>query len=418
MVRIFRFPAIRPETAMASSIASVPYDVVNADEAAEIIAKNPLSFLRVSRSDAELPEVPAHDSQIYARARENFIDLMKNGILRKDQSSGYYLYRVTDGGRVYTGLVCCVSVDEYLQGNIRRHELTRYDKEEDRTRHIDAINAQSGLVFLIYRDTGDIYRYIESIVVQSPPDAEVTANNSSVHQVFRITDETVLAALEALMDPVPSLYIADGHHRAASAVNVAQRRRKEGAANEECGHFMAVLFAHDRVRIHGYSRLVADLNGQTPAALLSHLREAMQVRPYGPINGRGYHIPPHHPAKGMHIFHMYLDGMWYEIATPVNVSANAIESLDVTVLQQQILEEMLGVTDPRADPRLQYMGGAKPLTELERMVDDGHFAVAFAMQPLRIEQVLSIADNGGVMPPKSTWFEPKLLSGLIVHSLD
>ncbi len=418
MVRIFPFGAIRPDPGLAPRIASVPYDVVSAEEACIEIDRNPLSFLRVSRSDAELSELPPNDERVYALARKNFEQMLSNDMLREDSDPSYYLYHVIDGDRTYTGLVACLSVDDYIEGRIRRHELTRYDKEADRTRHIDTVNANTGLVFLLYQDPGSIYPYLEGLVPAAPKVAEVAANNRTVHQIYPITDAAARKRIEDLLDGVCCLYIADGHHRAASAVNVARERRAAGTANDESQRFMAVLFAHDRVKIHGYSRLVRDLDGMAAEAFLARLEEVVEVHPYGTIEDARYRIPPSRSREGMHIFHMYLAGTWYELAKAADPSADAIHALDVTVLQEAILQPLLGISDPRSDPRLHYMGGAKPLSELEGMVDGGQYAVAFAMQPVTVDQVFAIADAGMVMPPKSTWFEPKLLSGLIVHRLE
>ncbi len=418
MVRIYPFGAIRPDSDLAPRIASVPYDVVSAEEASSEIDRNPLSFLRVIRSDAELPELPANDGRVYALAQKNLEQMLSSGMLREDADPSFYIYRVIDGSRTYTGLVACLSVDDYIEGRIRRHELTRYDKEADRTRHIDVVNANTGLVFLLYQDPGSICPYLEELVPASPKVAEVAANNRSIHQIFPITDAAEQKRLQNLFAGVPCLYIADGHHRAASAVNVARQRRAAGTASREAQRFMAVLFAHDRVKIHGYSRLVRDLGGMSVDECLERLREVAEVYPYGPIEGAKYQIPPSRSREGLHIFHMYLAGTWYELARSVDPAADAIHALDVTVLQEKILQPLFGIADPRADPRLHYMGGAKPLSDLEQMVDGGQYAVAFAMQPVTVEQVFSIADAGMVMPPKSTWFEPKLLSGLVVHRLD
>lgn len=418
MVRIHRFCAVRPERTHASHIASVPYDVVNAEEVRAIIEENPFSFLRISRSDAELPDVSPYDGQVYARARAIFEDLMDRRLLMKDPLSSYYLYQVEHGGCTYTGLVCCVETDDYENGTIRRHELTRYEKEEDRTRHIDSVNAHTGMVFMVYRDPAEYNRYLESIIPNTSFETQVVWGNGSIHRVYRITDPAAAASIESMMEAVPYLYIADGHHRAASAVNVARRRRAEGRSTPESTRFMAVLFAADRVRIHGYSRLVRDLGCYTRLQFFAKLTEEFDIKPYGSLEPGTFQITPRCTEKGVHVFHMYLAGRWYEIVRPRDPGAGAIDALDVTILQRRILERLFAITDPRGDPRLHYMGGVKPLSELERFVDTGEYAIAFAMQPLEVETVLAISDQDQVMPPKSTWFEPKLLSGLLVHMLD
>jgi len=420
MVQIYRFAAVRPERRYSGDIPSVPYDVVTAEEARECIEKNPLSFLRVSRPDAELPDLPPHDDRVYERAREVFYGLLADGRLQRDPEPGMYVYRAVQDGEEFVGLVCCVATEEYENRQIRRHELTRYDKEEDRTRHIDAVGANTGLVFLLYRDPDDIYTAIRSLIDGAEPDGSTTTVSGVLHQVYRITDEAALSHLEGLFATVPEAYIADGHHRAKSAVNVAERRREEGRFTEEAGRFMVVLFARDHVRIHGYSRLVTDLGGLTlPGFIDALLRAGWSIRPHGKVDASEYQVRP--LATGdepLHVMHFYMQGTWYEVSRPVDNPADLIGSLDVSVLQKEVLEGMLGITDPRGDPRLHYMGGAKPLTGLERLVDSGEYALAVAMQPVDVETVLAIADADGVMPPKSTWFEPKLLSGLVVHTID
>ncbi|MDD3932554.1 MAG: DUF1015 family protein [Methanoculleus sp.] len=420
MVQIYRFAAVRPERRYSEKIPSVPYDVVTAEEARECIEKNPLSFLRVSRPDAELPDIPPHDDRVYERAREVFDSMLADGQLQRDPEPGMYVYRAVQDGEEFIGLVCCVATEDYENRQIRRHELTRYDKEEDRTRHIDSVGANTGLVFLLYRDPGEIFSCTHSLIDGTEPDGSTTTGSGVLHQVYRVTDEAVLSRLEDLFSAVPETYIADGHHRAKSAVNVAERRRSDGRFTEEAGKFMVVLFAHDRVRIHGYSRLVSDLGNFTlPGFIDALLTAGWNVRPYGKVDAADYQIPPLATGEDpVHVMHFYLEKTWYEVSRPVRDSADLIGSLDVSVLQKEVLEGMLGISDPRGDPRLNYMGGAKPLSGLERLVDSGEYALAVAMQPVKVETVLAIADADGVMPPKSTWFEPKLLSGLVIHTIN
>ncbi|MGP8255947.1 MAG: DUF1015 domain-containing protein [Methanoregula sp.] len=419
MVTIYRFAAVRPTPADAQSIAAVPYDVVTADEARAIIRENPDSFLTVSRSDAELPDLSPHDDRVYDRARDNFTALQESGRMRKDERLSMYIYRIQQDGEIFIGLCCCLDVEDYRRNNIRRHEQTRYDKEEDRTRHIDAVKAHDGPVVLLYQDAGDLFCFIETLIAgQKTPDAEVHTPGGSIHQIFRITEPQVLDGLEHRFRKIQNLYIADGHHRAKAAVNLANRKRAAGLpVDGEISRFMGVLFAHDRVRIHGYSRLLADLGPYTPETFLSGLRKRYTVNPYGHVDGSGYNIRPHIASpENYHIMHLYLEGTWYECCRPVDKDAGSIDVLDVAVLQKHVLEEMLGITDPRGDARLQYLGGARPVSDLEKLVDAGTYRLAFAMQPVRVGTVLSIANAGGIMPPKSTWFEPKLLSGLVIHS--
>ena len=421
MVRIYRFAGMRPDPSVASVIAAVPYDVVTAEEVRAITAKNPGTFLRVSRSDAELPELAPDDDRVYQRAHENFIALESTGRMKQDPTPGMYLYRVSQEGEIFLGLCCCLDVDDYRKNYIRRHEQTRYDKEEDRTRHIEAVKAHNGPVVLLYRNTDGIFSFIESLVtLAQEPDAEVTLDTGITHQIFRITDKKDLARLETHFSSVAALYIADGHHRAKAALNVVDRRIAAGKpAKGEVTRFMGVMFAHDRVKIHGYSRLLTDLGTFTPESFMKRLRDCFDVRIYGPVNGSEYNITPGiiHPEK-FHVFHLYLSGRWYECTRPVDINASPLDTLDVAILQKEVFETMFGITDPRGDARLQYLGGARPVSDLENLVDCGKYRIAFAMQPVRVDTVLSIADANGVMPPKSTWFEPKLLSGLIVHTFE
>jgi uncharacterized protein (DUF1015 family) len=418
MVKIFRFAAVRPEREAASRVAAVPYDVVTADEAAAIIRENPMSFLRISRPDAELPDIPPHDDRVYARARERFDELRSAGVFRDDGSPGMYIYRVSSRAGTFTGLCCCLPVEDYESGVIRRHEQTRYDKEDDRTRHIDAVNANTGPVVLIYRDAGSLARLIEGLADTLPPEAEVRWHDGSLHRIFLISDPGDLARIEALFSTVDRLYIADGHHRAKSAVNVAHRRRQDGRGPRgEEDRFMGVLFADSGVRIHGYSRMVRDLGGRTREEFMNAVSGSYGIVPCGPVDPSAFQIAPRQATGNGHLMHMYLGRTWYECRAKGDPPSDPIATLDVSVLQREVLERILGITDPRGDERLQYLGGARPIADLEAMVDRGEYAVAFSMQPVNVETVLSIADANGIMPPKSTWFEPKLLSGLIIHTL-
>jgi uncharacterized protein (DUF1015 family) len=421
LVKIYRFTGVRPDRPAAQEIAAVPYDVVTADEARAIIGKRPRSFLRISRPDAELPGIPPGDARVYERAKENFDALLSQGFMLKDPSPGMYLYRVRQNGDSFLGLCCCLAVEDYRNNTIRRHEQTRYDKEEDRTRHIEATKTHNGPVVLLYRDTGTIFSFLDNLISPATvPDAEVRAEQGGIHQIFRISDPAVLSRIEEEFRKVPSLYIADGHHRAKASVNVADRRIAAGLpADGEVSRFMGVMFAKDRVRIHGYSRLLADLGTYTPATFLDALEKYFEVTPYGKVRGTEFNIPPKiKKPERYHVMHMYLAGQWYECTRPLEKNAAPLDALDVAVLQTWVLEGLLRITDPRGDARLQYLGGARPVADLEKLVDLGNYQLAFAMQPVKVETVLSIADAGGVMPPKSTWFEPKLLSGLVVHTFD
>jgi uncharacterized protein (DUF1015 family) len=419
MVQIHPFAGVRPAPPQAQAIPSVPYDVVSAEEVREIVRQTPKSFLSVIRSDADLPGVPPDDDSVYALARERFQRLCADGDMVRDSRPGFYVYEVDTRDRTYIGIVACVEAADYESGVIRRHEQTRYDKERDRTRHIGAVNANTGLVFLLYRDPGGIHARLESLAADTSSTTEVVNERGERHRLYRVDDPKTCDLLQAAFADVDALYIADGHHRAKSAVNVALERRRDGTGSPESERFMAVLFAHDRVRLHGYSRLVTDLGALTPDAFVRALRALGTVEPIDGVEARGFHIPLRaSPVPGTRTFHMYLTGQWYEIAVPREQNEGLIHSLDVQYLQDRVLGPILGITDPRGDPRLQYLGGARPLSRLIDEVDSGRFSVAFAIQPLPITTVLDCADLGLVMPPKSTWFEPKVLSGFVVHMLD
>ncbi|MCX6692317.1 MAG: DUF1015 family protein, partial [Methanoregula sp.] len=281
----------------------------------------------------------------------------------------------------------------------------------------EVTQTHNGPVVLLYRDSDGIFSFIESLVSPAEvPDAEVRIKDGGVHQIYRISDPSILFQIEKRFAQIPLVYIADGHHRAKSAVNVADLN-KDVQKGEEINRFMGVLFAHNRVRIHGYSRLLTDIGTFSPQSFLTGLREFFDVQPYENGDVFGYHIQPKIQKPHLyHIMHLYLNGKWYECTRSIDPRATALESLDVAVLQEYVLKGMLGITDPRGDNRLQYLGGARPIRDLEQMVDSGDYAIAFVMQPVNVDAVLAIADADGIMPPKSTWFEPKLLSGLVVHT--
>ncbi|KUL00061.1 MAG: Uncharacterized conserved protein UCP033563 [Methanomicrobiales archaeon 53_19] len=417
MVSIYPFRALRPAAEESAAIASVPYDVVSRDEAAACIFENNKSFLRVIRSDAELPDLNPYDDAVYARARAVFDEMQAEGLLRQDSAESYSVYQVEDEGRVFTGLVACIGVSEYQNKVVKRHELTRYDKEEDRTRHIDTVGANTGQVFLLYRDTKGIHDLIAS-QANGEPVAETRTKSGAVHRIYPITDPDLIKKITGTFADVPSLYIADGHHRAKSAVNVYERRSVRGDANPESSRFMGILFAHDSVLIHGYSRLVRDLAGMTEDTFLQRLGEIFSIRELHDVDTLASSISPAVDLADHHIMHLYIGGRFYELTRPFDPSADAIARLDVSILQEKVLSPMLGITDPRGDERLAFMGGALPIADLISGVDSGEYAFAILMQPIGVDSICDIADNDMIMPPKSTWFEPKLLSGLVIHMID
>jgi uncharacterized protein (DUF1015 family) len=394
-------------------VIAPPYDVLSGEEARVRAAGRPWSFLHISRPEIDLaPGTDAHDAAVYAKGRENFARMLAEGILRRDPEPCYYVYRLVVGGRGQTGVVAVASVAAYEAGRIRRHELTRPDKEDDRVRQIEALNAQTGPVFLVYRHRAAVDALIAEAAAGTP-EVDVTADDGVRHLLWVVRERTRIEALERAFEDIPRLYIADGHHRAAAAARVAAARRvaNRGQADEEpYAYFLAVVFPDDQVRILDYNRVVRDLNGLTPQAFLARLDAAFTVQPSA---------QPVRPARAGE-FGMYLGGRWYRLAIrPERVPAgDPVKRLDVSLLQDHLIGPVLGVGDPRRDARIDFVGGVRGLAELERRVDSGEMAVAFALHPTSLEDLMAVADAGRVMPPKSTWFEPKLADGLVSHALD
>lgn len=406
-MRIRSFRAWRPAHALAAGVASVPYDVVSSREAAELAQGNPNSFLHVSRSEIDLPPgINPYAPEVYRQARAAFDDFRNRGVLLKEQQPSLYLYRQKMGSREQTGLVACCETEDYMQGLIKKHELTRADKEDDRTRHIAALDAQSGPVFLIYRDMPELAGLLSRFSVSAPL-YDFVASDGIAHTVWRISEpESVIAAFQA----VPALYIADGHHRAAGAARIARERRAANSKHtgkEEYNAFLAVLFPASQLRIMPYNRLVRDLNGRTPQKFSDEIKlifKCAESAPPSPVVRRNVS--------------MFLDGRWRGLAWEAAPKADPVAELDVSVLQNRLLGPVLGIDDPRTSKRIDFVGGIRGADELEARVASGEHAVAFSMYPTSLEQLMAIADAGGIMPPKSTWFEPKLRSGLLIHSLD
>ena len=408
-MRLNPFKALRPEPALASQVAAVPYDVVTRDEAARLAAGNPHSFLHVGRSDIDLPpETDPHDDRIYAEARSALDRFVAEGTLRRDTEPSLYVYRQEMDGRVQTGVVGCVHIDDYERDVIRKHEKTRKDKEDDRTRHVLTLDANAEPVFLTYRGSPDVDRVVER-AVQGPPLYDFTADDGVRHTVWQVADTRPLT--EAF-GRVPVAYVADGHHRSASAWRAGREKLAKNPShfgNEEYNWFLAVLFPAGQLAILPYNRVVKDLAGQTAAQVLDRLRGLGRVTPTDNA------VPPRAGS-----FCIYLDHHWYLVELdPSSIPAgDPIGSLDVSLLHDRILGPVLGIGDPRTDQRVDFVGGIRGTGELERRVDSGEMALAVSMFPTTLEQLMGVADAGEVMPPKSTWFEPKLRSGLFVHTLD
>ncbi len=417
MVATYPFTGLRPASEAYAYVPSVPYDVISREEAAEEIRDNPKSLLRVIRTDAELSDIDSHDDRIYERAREMFEKFKADGLFVEDDAPSYYIYRITLGGTVFTGLVSCVSVAEYNNNTIKKHELTRYDKEEDRTRHIDAVSAHTGQVFLLYRDPGSVYQTLCQMADARAPVGEYTSKGGNLHQLYRVCAASEIALITGMFAEIPNLYIADGHHRAKSSANVCERRAAEGRLTPDAEMFMSVLFAHDSVKIYGYHRLIRDLAGMNADQFLSDLSLRFTITPVKKVNLKENAVPAIETSPSMHVMHLYLESQWYELTRAVDASADAIARLDVSVLQNLVLDDMLAIVDPRGDARIAFVGGIVPLADVVREVDNGEYAAAFIMQPVTAQQVIDVADAGLIMPPKSTWFEPKLLSGMVIHEI-
>ena len=411
MAVIRPFRAIRPTPDKAEKVAALPYDVVNSREAAEIAKDNPYSFLHVDKAEIDLPDgTDIYSPEVYAKAKENLYKMIDTGVFIQDESPLLYVYELTMDGRSQTGLVACASIDEYLNGTIKKHELTREDKEQDRIRHVDICDANTGPIFLAYRTVDEISSAVESVKEKTPV-YDFTADDGIGHRAWVIDDENMINRLVELFKNVPALYIADGHHRNASAAKVGLKRRAENpgyTGEEEFNYYLSVIFPSDELKILDYNRVVRDLNGMSGDELLNKLSEKFTVRE---TEGRAK------PEKACD-FGMYMGGKWYMLTAKDEIrSDDAVRGLDVSILQDNVLIPILGIGDIRTDKRIDFVGGIRGLGELEKRVDSGEMKLAFAMYPTSIEQLMKIADENKIMPPKSTWFEPKLRSGLFIHSL-
>jgi uncharacterized protein (DUF1015 family) len=402
-----QFAALRPTPESAAAVVAPPYDVVSTEEARALAAGRPQSFLHISRPEIDLPEGSSPSSdEAYAQGARSLERMITEGVLVRDGTPSYYIYRMVMAGRTQTGVAFVGSVRAYEQQRIRRHELTRPEKENDRVRNIATLNAQTGPVLLAYRANAAL-RDLLAVATNAAPLFSVTGPNDVVHTVWATAPSTD-ATLEAEFHALEALYIADGHHRSAAAARVAAQRRGSPDASHE--FFLAVAFPHDEMCILDYNRVVRDLNGLSSEALLARIRESFSV---AALPG------PHSPAQP-ETFSMYLAGHWYELKVRAGLVPrhDPVASLDVSLLQDRLLAPILGIGDPRTDARIDFVGGVRGLGELEQRVQSGRAAVAFALHATRMEQLMAVADAGKLMPPKSTWFEPKLADGLLSHVLD
>ena len=405
------FQCVRPNKEEASLVAALPYDVYNRKEACEITAENPKSFLNIDRPETQFSQdTDIYDDRVYHKAAAMLKDWIKDGTFELDGTKAYYIYELIMEGRSQTGIVACSSIDDYVNGVIKKHENTREEKELDRIRHVDTTDAQTGPIFLAYRSVEDINRLVEE-KKKTEPLYDFTADDGISHKVWKIADPETVGMIEESFLHIPATYIADGHHRAASAVKVGLKRREETTGytgEEEFNFFLSVLFPDDQLMILPYNRVVKDLNGLSQEAFLAELSNGFTVtsvgeEAYGPTE------------KGT--FGMYLNNTWYCLkAKPVLMSEDPVKGLDVSILQDNLLGPILGIGDPRTDKRVDFIGGIRGLKELEKRCAED-MTVAFSMYPTSIGELFSVADAGLLMPPKSTWFEPKLRSGLFIHML-
>ena len=400
------FRGLRPAPGLAGDVAAPPYDVLSSAEARARATGKPLNFLHVSKAEIDLPvDTDPHSAAVYAKSAENFTRLIAEGILIRDAAPCYYAYRLTMGAHVQTGMVAAASVADYDSNRIRKHEFTRPDKEDDRVRQIEALSAQTGPVLLAYPDSAQADKLITGAADQDPV-ADASFDGVR-HTVWRIDDAATIAGLTSVFDTMPNLYIADGHHRSAAASRVAARRRGLAASAD---HFLAVVFPAHQMRILDYNRVVRDLNGLSADAFLARVSERFA---FTPAPDR---VHPDRPG----VVGMYLAGYWYrlEIDPSLVPADDPVRRLDVSLLSDQLLEPILGIGDLRRDKRIDFVGGIRGLGELERRVDGGEMAVAFALHATQMGDLMAVADSGQVMPPKSTWFEPKLADGLVSHIID
>ena len=408
MATVKPFRGYRPD-GRAEQVACPPYDVINSREAREMARGNPLSFLHVEKPEIDLPEsVDLYDEQVYAKGRENLDKFIERGILKQDSKPCFYIYAQTMEERTQYGLVAIVSAEEYDQGIIRKHELTRKDKEADRTRHVDTLNATTGPVFLTYPDQKPMDELVQKIT-QKTPAYDFTAPDGIGHTLWVMDDDKDIAAVRKIFDAQPVLYIADGHHRAASAVKAGLRKRAENpdfSGDEEYNYFLSVLFPSDELHIYDYNRCVLDMNGYTTESFLDKIKNEFDIA----LSGQ----KPFRPSRKGE-FGFYCSGVWYRLrAENVPDDVGPVKSLDVSILQDRILGPVFGIRNPKSDPRIRFVGGIRGLEALKKMADS-YGGAAFSMYPTSMEELLAVADAGMLMPPKSTWFEPKLRSGLFIH---
>lgn len=413
MSLIRSFAGLRPAPERAADVAAPPYDVLSSDEARARAAGRPLSFLHISKPEIDLaPDVDPYSPAVYAKGAENFAALIKQGVLQRDKKACYYVYRLTMSNHVQTGIVAAASVAAYDNGHIRRHELTRPDKEDDRVRQIDALNAQTGPVLLTYRHSDAVDAIVRSISA-AVPEFDISADGGVRHALWVVRDAAIGLHLAAALEAVPTLYIADGHHRAAAASRIAASRRAANPGHtgvESYNYFLSVTFPDNQMQIFDYNRVLRDLHGLSCEDFIRRVKQSFSV---------STSAAPVKPARAGE-FGMYLPGQWYHLTLNNDLMAehDPVARLDVSLLAEHLIEPVLGINDPRRDKRIDFVGGIRGLSELVKRVDSGEMAVAFSLFPTSMHDLMAVADAGEMMPPKSTWFEPKLADGLVSHALD
>lgn len=409
------FRGLRPPVAIAQDLASRPYDVLNSEEARVEAMGNPYSLLHIIKPEIDLPsDIDVHAQPVYDKAHENFQLFRKNGWLVQDQDDLLYIYAQTMNGKTQYGIVGCAGVEDYMQGIIKKHELTRKDKEEDRMKHVRITDANMEPVFFTYPAVEEIDNIVRDLVEKNKPVYDFTGTDEVGHHFWLIENPATISRLVQLFAAIPSTYVADGHHRTAAAALVGNEKRRNNPTHngtEEYNFFLAVHFPDNQLSIIDYNRVVKDLNGLSNEAFFNELSKVFEVEP------KGTTIPT---PTSLHNFSMYLDGIWYSLTAKPGTynDADPIGVLDVTILSQLVLDNILGIKDLRTSDRIDFVGGIRGLGELVKRVDSGEMKVAFALYPVSMKQLIDIADSGNIMPPKTTWFEPKLRSGLVVHLLE
>ncbi|NVN90971.1 MAG: DUF1015 domain-containing protein [Desulfuromonadales bacterium] len=412
MAIIRPFRALRPPVHLADSVASLPYDVMNVEEARTMAAGNPCSFLHVSRPEIDLaPDINPYDESVYVKGKLSLDEFIRNGILVSDPTDSFYVYRQCMGDITQTGLVVCTSVDDYQTGVIKKHEHTRPDKEDDRVRHIDLLDANDEPVFYISRSSAQIGEIIAG-VTNGKPEYDFVTDDGVAHTLWILSDQNLIRQLTALFAAQKRLYVADGHHRSAAAERVRELRRSNNPdhrGDEEYNFFLTVIFPEDQLNIMPYNRVIKDLHGHDITGFIDQLATIFEI------------TESTDPVKpdARHYFGMYLDGRWYQLHIPISSvdESDTVNRLDVSILQNLLLDPLLGIKNPRTDTRIHFVGGIRGNEELTRLVDSGEYAVAFSLYPTSVGELIELADQDQIMPPKSTWFEPKLRSGLFVHRL-